>query len=54
MALICLSGPTAGYSQVLASKGTDGSPLLSKPYSVADFSRALREVLRMRLALTFG
>ncbi|WP_279597933.1 PAS domain S-box protein [Methylobacterium sp. J-067] len=45
---------TSGYSHVLASEGTDGFPLLGKPYSVADLSRALRKALRERLALTFG
>ncbi|MGU3542297.1 PAS domain S-box protein [Methylobacterium sp. A52T] len=45
---------TSGYSHVLASEGTDGFPLLGKPYSVADLSRALRKALRQRLALTFG
>ncbi|MFF9549830.1 PAS domain S-box protein [Methylobacterium fujisawaense] len=45
---------TSGYSHILAFEGTDGFPLLGKPYSVADLSRALRKVLRERLALTFG
>ncbi len=45
---------TSGYSHVLAFEGTDGFPLLGKPYSVADLSRALRKALRERLALTFG
>ncbi|GJE52742.1 Sensor histidine kinase RcsC [Methylobacterium tardum] len=45
---------TSGYSHVLASEGTDGFPLLGKPYSVADLSRALRRALRERSALTFG
>ncbi|BAQ44698.1 hybrid sensor histidine kinase/response regulator [Methylobacterium aquaticum] len=45
---------TSGYSHVLASEGTDGFPLLGKPYSVADLSRALRKALRERSSLTFG
>lgn len=45
---------TLGYSHVLALEGTGGFPLLGKPYSVADLSRALREALRERSALTFG
>ncbi|MFC6791248.1 PAS domain S-box protein [Methylobacterium komagatae] len=45
---------TSGYSHVLASEGTDGFPLLGKPYSVADLSRALRKALRERSALASG
>ncbi|WP_171070341.1 PAS domain S-box protein [Methylobacterium terricola] len=45
---------TSGYSHVLASEGSDGFPLLGKPYSVADLSRALRKALRERSSLTFG
>ncbi|MET0220463.1 MAG: ATP-binding protein [Tardiphaga sp.] len=41
---------TSGYSHVLAQNGTDGFPLLRKPYSVDQLSRVLNQVGRARQA----
>ncbi len=39
---------TSGYSSVLADEGTDGLPLVRKPYSIGTLGEAISEVLRAR------
>ncbi len=36
----------SGYSHVMAEQGTQGFPLLRKPYSIADLSRMLRRAIQ--------
>lgn len=45
---------TSGYSHVLAEHGLGGYPLVRKPYSAEDLSRALRSATGRRAGAEGG